>query len=82
MPATRKNAAMELAIAYETNEKETKIIKQEMELKQRNTFLGASLGIIIPPYSLALDLVPEQQGHQAKEQDHSEPSKPTPSLQE
>ena len=38
---------MELAIAYETNEKETKIIKQEMELKQRNTFLGASLGIII-----------------------------------
>ena len=53
-----------------------------MELKQRNTFLGASLGIIIRPYSLALDLVPEQQGHQAKEQDHSEPSKPTPSLQE
>ena len=29
------------------HEKETKIIKQEMELKQRNTFLGASLGIII-----------------------------------
>lgn len=47
MPATRKTQAMELAIAYETNEKETKIIKQEMELKQRNTFLGASLGIII-----------------------------------
>ncbi len=43
----KENAAMELAIAYETNEKETKIIKQEMELKQRNTFLGASLGIII-----------------------------------
>ncbi|WP_455622188.1 helix-turn-helix domain-containing protein [Parabacteroides sp.] len=42
----KKNAAMELAIAYETNEKEAKIIKQKMELRQRNTLLGGALSII------------------------------------
>lgn len=43
----KENAAMELAIAYETNEKEIKILRQAAELKERNLCLGASLGAII-----------------------------------
>lgn len=42
----KENAAMELAIAYDTNEKEIKILKQASELKERNLYLAASCGAI------------------------------------
>lgn len=43
----KENAAMELSVAYETKEKEAEALRLSLELRQRNTFLGASCGLIL-----------------------------------